>query len=153
MCIDINMNILSCKDRKHVLCGFSGRICSRNGYTLCIILFIECIVVCSRRPILSSIVNTVCSEHEQLVGDQCVSISKEESEDSCLKMNSHKYPQAMNVGLSYDTAKMAVQYVGFSSPGNDSSNNLCFRQGELRTIFLIFLSFTRVYFSCKYHIY
>ena len=78
---------------------------------------------------------SVCSEHEQLVGDQCVSVSKEESEDSCLKINSHKYPQAMSVGLSYDTAQTAVQYVGFSLQLNGSSNNLCFRQGELRTTF------------------
>ena len=125
---DINMNVLSCKDKKHVLCGFSGRVISRNGHSLCI-LFIECIIVCSRRDILSSIVNTVCSKHEQLVGDQCVSVSKEESEDSCLKMKSHKYPQAMGVGLSYDTAQTSVQYVGFSLQLNSSSNNLCFRQG------------------------
>ena len=151
MCSDINMNVLSCKDKKHVLCGFSGRVFSWNGHSLCI-LFIECIIVCSRRDILSSIVNTVCSEHEQLVGDQCVSVSKEESEDSCLKMTSHKYPQGMGVGLSYDTAQTAVQYVGFSFQLNGSSSKLCFRQGELRVIFQNILSFTRIYISCKYHI-
>ena len=147
MCSDINMNILSCKDRKHVLCGFSGSICSGNGYTLCIS------PAFSRKAILSSIFNTVCSEHEQLIGDQCVSVSKEESEDSCMKSNSHKYPQAMGVGLSYGTAQTAMQYVGFSFKFNGSSNNLCFRQGELRAIFRNVLSFPRIYISCKYHIY
>ena len=105
------------------------------------------------KGIFSSIVNTVCSEHEQLVGDQCVSVSKEESEDSCLKMTSHKYPQGMGVGLSYDTAQTAVQYVGFSFQLNGSSSKLCFRQGELRVIFRNILSFTRIYISCKYYIY
>ena len=143
MCSDINMNILSCKDRKHVLCGFSGIICSANGYTLCILLCIGCRIVFSWRAILSSIFNTVCSEHEQLIGDQCVSVSKEESEDSCLTMDSHKYPQAMSVGLSYDTAQMAVQYVGLSKQLNASSNDLCFRQGELRTIFRNVIQFNR----------
>ena len=153
MCSDINMNILSCKDSKHVLCGFSGIICSANGYTLCILLCIGCRIVFSWRAILSSIFNTVCSEHEQLIGDQCVSVSKEESEDSCMKSNSHKYPQAMGVGLSYGTAQTAMQYVGFSFKLNGSNNNLCFRQGELRAIFRNVLSFPRIYISCKYHIY
>ena len=106
-------------------------------------MFVKCIIVCSRKVILSSIVNTVCSEDEQLVGDQCVSVSKEESEDSCLKMDSHKYPQAMSIGLSYDTAQMAVQYVGLSKQLNGSSNDLCFRQGELRTIFRNVIQFNR----------
>jgi len=58
----------------------------------------------------------------------------------------------MGVGLSYDTAQTAVQYVGFSFQLNGSSSKLCFRQGELRVIFQNILSFTRIYISCKYHI-
>ena len=59
-------------------------------------------------------------------------------------MNSHKYPQAMGVGLSYDTAQTALPYVGFSFQLNDSSSNLCFRQGELGTIYRGFISFSRI---------
>ena len=58
----------------------------------------------------------------------------------------------MGVGLSYDTAQTAVQYVGISSQLNGSSSNLCFRQGKLGAIFRNSLSFTRVYISRKYHI-
>ena len=41
ICSDINMNMLSCKDKKHVFCGFSGRVFLRNGHSLCNIFFIE----------------------------------------------------------------------------------------------------------------